>query len=130
MSRIIQWKVRDAQVTEAPLEGVMDGHPQNCDNATAQVYAGFGKTGGNALWALSLPAISCLNPAPGGDRRLSFVATATMESADPAAARPLFLVSQTVGSTIIVTSYSPNGRASDVEFAWHCIVEGTLVQGQ
>ena len=127
-SRVVQWKELDVKVNEIPREGVPQGEPPHeCESSYALVYAGHGVTNGNGYWTVSLPAISCLSPAPGGDRQPSVVATPTTEGND--VPRPYVLVVRTNGYHVTIWSFDLHGnRAPDVEFSWHIIVEGTLVK--
>lgn len=127
-SRVVQWKEREVQVNEIPREGVPEGPPpEKCDPSYALIYAGHGRTTGGS-WTVSLPAISCLRPAPGGDHQPSIVATPTTESATDDIPKPYILVARTQGANITIWSFHLNGEiAQDVEFSWHCIIEGTLV---
>jgi hypothetical protein len=128
-SRVVEWKEREVQVIEIPIEGVSQGPtPQACEPSFALVYAGHGRTNAAGSWITSLPAISCERPAPAGNRRPSIVATPTTDGTADAVPPPYILVAQTRGADIIIWSFFPNGqRALNVEFSWHCIVEGTLV---
>ncbi|HEX8409880.1 MAG TPA: hypothetical protein VF883_13550 [Thermoanaerobaculia bacterium] len=127
---MVQWKERDALVLEIPMEGVPQGEAQDekCDGTYALVYAGHGRTNAGSSWRVSLPAISCLRPAPGGDRRPSVVATPTDSGMTDDVPRPYLLVVRTNGADITIWSYAADGNlAPDVEFSWHVVVEGTLV---
>lgn len=130
-SRVVEWKEREAQVIEIPREGLADGPPpEKCEPAYALVYAGHGRTNGGGSWRVSLPAISCLRPAPGGDHQPSIVATPTTDGPTDDIPRPYILVARTQGADITIWSFHPNGElAGDVEFSWHCVIEGTLVAG-
>ena len=130
-SRVIQWQEVEASVLEIPIEGIADAPPPGagCEPSRALVYAGHGRTGGGGSWRLSLPAISCLQPVPGGDRRPSVVATPTDAGMHDSVARPYLLVARTNGAEITIWSYHPNGTlAPAVEFSWHVVVERTLVK--
>lgn len=130
-SRVVQWKEREAAVLEIPMEGVPDGDPQgpNCENTYALVYAGHGRTNAGSSWRVSLPAISCVRPAPGGDRRPSIVATPTDSGMTADIPRPYLLVARTNGADITIWSYDADGNlAPNVEFSWHVVIEGTLVR--
>lgn len=128
-SRVVQWKEREVQVLEIPREGVPEGPlPKECEGIYALVYAGHGRTNAGGSWTVSLPAISCLQPAPGGDHQPSIVATPTTDGFTDDIPRPYILVARTQGANITIWSFDPDGkRAPDVEFSWHCVVEGTLV---
>jgi hypothetical protein len=128
-SRVVEWKQQQVQVLEIPIEGVREGvPPQNCEPSYALVFAGLGRTDGGGSWTVSLPAISCERPAPGGDRRPSVVATPTTDGPTDDVPRPYVLVARTSGANITIWSFTTGGQtAPDVEFSWHCIVEGTLV---
>ena len=128
-TRVVEWKEREVQVIEIPLEGVRDGKPPNeCQPSYALVYAGHGITNAGGSWTVSLPAISCLKPAPGGDHRPSVVATPTTNTPTDDIPRPYILVARTFGTGITIWSFFPDGKiAPNVEFSWHCIIEGTLV---
>lgn len=128
-SRVVQWKEREVQVKEIPREGVEGGDvPQECDSSYALVYAGHGRTNAAGSWRVSLPVISCLHPAPGGDRQPSVVATPTTEADTDDIPPAYILVVRTQGADITIWSFFPNGQiAPGVDFSWHCIVEGTLV---
>ncbi|HEX5758705.1 MAG TPA: hypothetical protein VF121_05885 [Thermoanaerobaculia bacterium] len=129
-SRVVQWKEVQVQVNEIPRKGVPEGEPpKECESSYALVYAGHGRTNAGGSWTVSLPAISCLSPAPGGDRQPSVVATPTTDGPTDDIPRPFILVARTQGANITIWSFEPNGeRARDVEFSWHCIIEGTLVE--
>lgn len=128
-SRVVQWKEREVEVYEIPREGVPEAPPpEECERSYALVYAGHGRTSPAGSWTVSLPAISCVRPAPGGDRQPSVVATPTTDGQTGDIPRPFLLVARTQGASITIWSFLPNGaRAPDVEFSWHCVVEGTLV---
>lgn len=129
-SRVVEWREREVQVIEIPMKGVPEGSAdappiEKCEGSYALVYAGHGRTDDHGEWSVSLPAISCLHPAPGGDRRPSVVATPTTDDN----LRPFILAARTQGAVITIRSFSFNGeQATNVEFSWHCVVEGTLVQ--
>ncbi len=130
-SRVVEWKQLEVQVIEIPLEGVPQGEPKGCEGSYALVYAGHGRTSAGGSWTVSLPAISCLSPAPGGDRRPSVVATPTTDGFTDDIPRPFILVVRTQAADITIWSFTPDGQlAPDVEFSWHCIVEGTHVRRQ
>lgn len=128
-SRIVEWKEREVQVIEIPIEGVREGPPpERCQPAYALVYAGHGRTNAGGSWTVSLPAISCERPAPGGDHRPSIVATPTTDGLTDDVPRPYVLVARTSGANITIWSFTLAGEiAPNVEFSWHCVVEGTLV---
>ncbi|HJQ38807.1 MAG TPA: hypothetical protein VKB93_16855 [Thermoanaerobaculia bacterium] len=129
-SRVVEWKEVEVQIREIPRTGVPEGEPPNeCEPSYALVYSGHGRTT-NGRWIVHLPAISCFAPAPGGDRQPSIVATPTTEGPlNAAPPRPYILVAKTYGAFISIWSFQPNGEPADhVDFSWHCIVEGTLVQ--
>ena len=128
-SRVVQWKELEAQVIEIPRDGVSEGPPpKECEPAYALVYAGHGRTNPGGSWTVSLPAITCLRPGPGGDRQPSIVATPTTDGATDDIPRPYILVARTQNANVTIWSFFPNGElAPDVEFSWHCVVEGTLV---
>lgn len=128
-SRVVQWKEVEVQINEIPRGGVPEGPPpENCEGSYALVYAGHGRTNAAGSWTVSLPAISCLRPAPGGDHQPSVVATPTTDGPTKDIPRPFILVARTRGADITIWSFLPNGeRAPEVEFSWHCVVEGTLV---
>jgi hypothetical protein len=130
MSRVVEWKEREVQVVEIPREGVPEGPPpQNCEPSYALVYAGHGRTSPGGSWTVSLPAISCVQPAPGGDHQPSIVATPTTDGWTDDIPRPFILVARTQGAQITIWSFRPDGEiAPDVEFSWHCVIEGTLVK--
>lgn len=129
-SRVVQWKEPQVKVNEIPRAGVPEGKPpQECDSSYALVYAGHGVTNAAGSWTVSLPAISCLSPAPGGDRQPSVVATPTTEANTDDVPRPFVLVVRTNGNLVTIWSFDLHGQpAPHVEFSWHIIVEGTLVQ--
>lgn len=128
-SRVVQWKELEVKVNEIPREGVPQGEPHECDSSYALVYAGHGVTNGAGYWTVSLPAISCLAPAPGGDHQPSVVATPTTEADTDDIPRPYVLAVRTDGNRVTVWSFNLHGApAPDVEFSWHIIVEGTLVK--
>ncbi|HEX8171697.1 MAG TPA: hypothetical protein VF824_14260 [Thermoanaerobaculia bacterium] len=127
-TRVVQWKQQQVAVREIPMDGVTDELPGECDHAYALVYAGHGRTNGGGSWSLLLPAISCVKPAPGGDRRPSIVATPSSQAMTDDVPPPYVLVARTQGARITIWAFDLNGApAAHVEFSWHCIIEGTLV---
>ncbi|MCG8458567.1 MAG: hypothetical protein MI919_19995 [Holophagales bacterium] len=129
-ARIVQWKEIEVEVREIPRSGFTDGEaPSGCEPGYALVYAGHGITNRGGSWTVSLPAISCPTPAPGGDRQPSVVATPTTDGPTDDIPRPYLLAVRTQGADVTVWSYDAQGElAGGVEFSWHCVVEGTLVQ--
>lgn len=129
-SRVVQWKEVQVQVKEIPRDGVLEGDPpKECEPSYALVYAGHGRTNAGGSWTVSLPAISCISPAPGGDRQPSIVATPTTDGPTDDIPRPYILVARTQDANITIWSFGPDGGlVPAVEFSWHCIIEGTLVQ--
>ena len=129
-ARIVQWREREVEVREIPRSGWAEGSsPKYCEPAYAIVYAGHGRTGPGGNWTVSLPAITCMSPGPGGDRQPSVVATPTTDGPTDDVPRPYFLSVRTQGADVTIWSYNSNGDVEgDVEFSWHCVVEGTLVK--
>jgi len=129
-SRVVQWKQQEVLVNEIPIEGVPKGEPsQRCQGAFALVYAGHGRTNAGGSWTTHLPAISCFSPAPGGDHLPSVVATPITVGDVSIPPRPVILSAHVNGATITIWSLDPGGQwVPDVEFSWHCIVEGTYVK--
>lgn len=126
-TRVIQWMERQAMVHEIPLEGGHE-HDRRCDETFAQVYAGRGITGGGGSWTISLGAISCLDPAPGGNRTMSVTATPTSDAMTTDIPRPVILSARTAGNQLTIWALDPGGQPlPHVEFSWHVIVEGTYV---
>lgn len=127
-SRVVEWKEHPVQINEIPIEGIRDGQPQNCEPSYALLYAGHGRTDVSGAWRVSLPAISCVRPGPDGNRRPSVVATPISDAIPDVVPTPYILVAQTSGSEITIWSFDARGeRATNVEFSWHCVVEGTMV---
>jgi len=129
-TRVVQWKEREVQVNEIPREGGGDRPgPEKCEPAYAFFCAGHGRTNSGGSWTVSLPGIICDPPVPAGDHQPSFVATPTTDGDTDDIPRPFILVVRTQRANVTVWSFQPNGKiAPDVEFSWHCVVEGTLVQ--
>ena len=128
-SRVVQWKEREVEINEIPRTGMPEGDgPHQCEQSYAVVYAGHGVTNAGGSWTVSLPAISCLKPAPGGDHQPSVVATPTTEANTDDIPLPYVLAVRTNGNLVTIWSFDLHGeRAAHVEFSWHIIVEGTLV---
>jgi hypothetical protein len=127
-SRVVEWKEMEAQALEIPLDGTRDLGQRNCEPTYAEVFAGHGRTGATGCWSVNLGAISCLRPAPGGDRRPSIVATPTTDVPLDVLPRPFTLVATIDRANVTIWSFDPAGQmAPHVEFSWHVIVEGTLV---
>ncbi len=128
-SRVVQWGEREAQMIEISSLGVRDGHPPfQCELSSALVYSGHGLTNREGLWTLYLPAISCLKPAPGGDRAASIVAMPTTFGSAERTPRPYVLVARVEGAQIAIWSFDLDGQhAPAVEFSWHCVIEGSFI---
>lgn len=128
-SRVIQWKQREAQIREIPREGFVEGQLSNeCEGRHALVFAGHGRTNLGGSWSVDLAAIGCIAPGPDPHRQPSVVATPTTDAFVDAVPTPYTLVARTTGTVITVWSFDVAGqRASNVEFSWHCMVEGVLV---
>jgi hypothetical protein len=126
-TNVIQWLERPIMTRQIPLAGGKEGG--QCDDSSfAQVYAGRGITGGGGNWTISLGAISCLTPAPGGDRKISVTATPTSDALTDDVPRPVMLVARTSGALLTIWALNPAGQPmAEVEFSWHVIVEGTFV---
>lgn len=128
MTRIIEWKEREVSIREIPIEGWPDGKlPKDCEPRYAIVYAGHGRTNAAGSWTVNLPAINCIPIGPAHDAQPSVVATPTGNGFLDDIPRPYILVSRITPTTITIWSFHANGeRAPNVDFAWHCVVEGEL----
>jgi hypothetical protein len=128
-TRIIQYKELDIAVRAIPLGGTSEGEVKSeCDqHPYAITYAGHGRTNAGGSWTVSLPAINCIKIGPIHNADPSVVATPTGNGLLDDIPSPYILVTRTTPTSITVWSFHPNGeRAGNVEFSWHCAVEGEL----
>ena len=130
MTRIVQWKeVRAAAKVEGRKE---------CDSTYAYVFAGIGVTDDHGVYRISLRDIVCDPPGIRHDSTPSITALTTYGSrgADDRAARvgfiphPFLLSAFVFGDEVTIHSFAVDGRTPvpGVQFSWHMVFEGELVQ--
>ena len=125
-TRIIQYKELGIWIGTIPLDGG-EVKSQCSEHPYAITYAGHGRTNAGGSWTVNLGAINCVKIGPAVGRQPSVVATPTTDGPMDDIPRPYILVVRTNFPRITVWSYDAGGQlAGNVEFSWHCAVEGEL----